>query len=487
MKLGELIINLSVKGDAKKLDDAIKKLELSVKKSKLLLQYRKDLANATTKEQKDLIKRNFADNIRLLNLKEQKNAIQGNATAMAGMVKTATAITTAIIGAVIALDRMADSMAKVNQAMVNFQSQTGISFGTLNKYASASAAVNYNATAEGMAQTMQRLRQNLYKIQRGQGDFSPYLQLQYEAGGKPVDVQGKSVVEVIEQVREAIKGIKDDAVATDIITRMGFSPDDLLMLRMTREEFDKISSSYFLSDEQRKDMYKFSLELKQIHMQLQYIYQRVILALMRAALPQLKDFFSALSNIGKAIDNINKAFDKSFLSNEKFADLRNNLSQAGEMIKLALNPLLMLFYVIEDIAVYFLGGKSALGFAIDGFKLWAENLKESFNSLIGIGENFSLSNIIDQFKKFGEIVLTLIPGIGTIVQGIKLIQQYEQGKLSANSLSDNIAPTIANNTTTTTNNAVNNTVTVNTSQPVSEVIADVTYSSAGVQLQSSYT
>ena len=99
--------------------------------------------------------------------------------------------------------------------------------------------VNYNSTPEQVANTMQTLAQNLYDIRMGRGDISPYQELSF-VGGKSFNPLGMTVEQLIESVREAIKGV-NDVQATNIITRMGFSPDDLLMLRMSREEFEKIN------------------------------------------------------------------------------------------------------------------------------------------------------------------------------------------------------------------------------------------------------
>ena len=223
MKLGELVFELVVRGSDKKLDDAYKKMKKH-----------QELGNKQAKLEKILG--------RELNNKEK--AILSNAFAFSKMFTVATAVIGAVTGVVVALDRMAMSMAKNNQEMINFQRQTGLSFSTLNKYASASASVNVNSTEQQVAQSLQRVQNNLREISLSRGDISPFQELAL-IGGKPINVWGKSVEQVIEEVREAIKGV-DDVSATNIITRMGFSPDDLLMLRMTKKEFDEISSSYFL-------------------------------------------------------------------------------------------------------------------------------------------------------------------------------------------------------------------------------------------------
>ena len=61
---------------------------------------------------------------------------------MKDVIKGAVGIAMAVAGAVIAVDRMATSLVRSNQRLINFQRTTGISLGTLQKYAQANVAVN---------------------------------------------------------------------------------------------------------------------------------------------------------------------------------------------------------------------------------------------------------------------------------------------------------------------------------------------------------
>lgn len=467
MKLGELVFELVVRGSDKKLDDAYKKMKKH-----------QELGNKQAKLEKVLG--------RELNNKEK--AILSNAFAFGKMFTVATAVIGAVTGVVVALDRMAMSMAKNNQEMINFQRQTGLSFSTLNKYASASASVNVNATEQQVAQTLQRVQNNLREIKLGRGDISPFQELAM-IGGKPINVWGKTVEQVIEEVREAIKGV-DDVSATNIITRMGFSPDDLLMLRMTKKEFDEISNSYFLSAEQREEMYKYSLELKKLHLELEYLYKVFVLQVLRAfhnVSEEMKPFFNGVKNITKALDKLDKStlkygFHLKSLFNPFFAiaevidkikgtKLGDEFKKWGDVIKLALNPFLMFFYILEDIAVYFLGGDSVLGDAIEGLKAFASKVKESFNELTSsFSEKFSLSNIIDEFKKLDVVLLSINPILGGITTALHALNKYNE--LKEKQINEEANPHLSYNTTSNTAN-INNNLSVFTQQPVSDVLTDI--------------
>lgn len=171
------------------------------------------------------------------------------------------AFATALVGAMVVVDKIGYKLAQTQQKFISFQRQTGISLDTLNKYASASASVNLGATPEAMAGSLQRVAQNLFDIRMGRGDISPYQELGF-FGGTAINPYGKSVEQIIEELRHALKGVSD-IQATNIITRMGFSPEDLIMLRMSREEFEKIQSIY-LSPEKQEALNRFGLQMRSI-------------------------------------------------------------------------------------------------------------------------------------------------------------------------------------------------------------------------------
>ena len=392
MNLGELAIKIGVIGDTKKLDQAIDKMEEAEKRTRRLIKYRKDLAKATSDDEKKLIKENFAQQVKLDKMKAQSAAIKKQNTQWLGLAKGIGAVVGAATLAYKVVDRMITSLAQANQQMITFQRTTGISFSSLNKYASANAAVNFNSSIEGTAQSMQRLSQNLWDIQMGRGDVSPYQELAF-VGGKAFNPMGMSVEQVIESVRDAIKGV-NDLQATNIITRMGFAPDDLMMLRMSREEFEKIND-LFLSPQQREEINKYSLELKKINLEFEKTWQLilinifpvfnklakvvtslfkvferlnrlVIVGIIKPAITGFKIIGNTISGIVLGVKALTKAFTKTF---EILKPILSILKMIGEVIWLP----------IEDVITYLSGGDSLTGRALEGLsgvldKVW-ENIK----------------------------------------------------------------------------------------------------------------
>lgn len=400
MKLGDFFIQLGVKGDTKKLNETIRQLEEAEKATRRQIKYQQDLAKAETEEQKALIRKNYYQNKALDLAKKEKAGLDEHKHAMLGVAKGITAFVAGIALAYNAVDRMVNSLASANAIMIAFQRQTGISFASLNKYASASAMVNYNSTPEQVANTMQTLAQNLYDIRMGRGDISPYQELSF-VGGKSFNPLGLTVEQLIENVREAIKGV-NDVQATNIITRMGFSPDDLLMLRMTREEFEKIND-LFLNPKEREQMNAYSLQVKKMRLEFTLMKDRAILALMPLFIKftkYLRDFSTLWLEAGKNILNVVNA-------SKALGTALKVLLGIGAVIFAAFHPLITLFsalyLIIEDIVGYFMGKESVTGFIVNGIQDIFNNIK-----IPEIKTPKFLKTITD--KMFGTPEIDIAPG-----------------------------------------------------------------------------
>lgn len=308
MKVGEFFISFGVKGDTKKLDKIEEKLDKTEKSSKKAKNSFVSLRNSVLK---------FTGSLTL---------------------------------AYNVIDRISMSFAKANQQMINFQRQTGLSFQMLNRYASASASVSASATLEGTAQSLQRVAQNLWDIRMGRGDVSPYQELAF-VGGKPFNPAGMSVEEVIENLREAIKGV-DDIPATNIITRMGFSPDDLLMLRMTKKELEEVNN-LFLDSQSREALYKYGLQMRNLDLQFALIKDNILLKVIPAFVKlktQVKDSFSVWVE---------------FLSNKENLNTLKGIGLifAGWMafLRPVIAGLTALYLILEDLVFWYQGKGSIFG------------------------------------------------------------------------------------------------------------------------------
>ena len=267
--------------------------------------------------------------------------------------KTVRKMAVAAGAAYIAFDRLANSMLKSNQAYINFNRQTGLALANVNKIAGAGMLVDYNLNPENVMGSMQALESNLAQIRLGEGNIAPFQLL----GISPV---GKNAVQVIEDLRQAIKGI-DDMTATNIIQQMGLSPEMITILRMSKEEMEEysaIAQQYMLSPEQRQAMQQYAMGLRLVHMQLNYLKDTIILKVMPAFIEFSKNFANILQQGSKFIDIIQHIVN--VIPHVKLA-----LGGLAMFILARFNPVIAaitgLYLILEDLAVWFAGGKSVAG------------------------------------------------------------------------------------------------------------------------------
>ena len=209
MKLGEFFIQLGVKGDTKKLDEAISKMEKAQAKEKTQLQFKekilrinKLIAKATKAEQVERLKNikaqirdNYVNKVRLDNIKTQSSALKAQQAQWAGMLKGVTAFVAGVTAAVIAVDRLANSTLKANQLYTNFSRQTGIPIKNLNKMIGLGRLSGMNMTAEQVASDLGNLQQKIFGLARGE-DGSAFAQI----GINPMGMKSDQFITLLRKV-----------------------------------------------------------------------------------------------------------------------------------------------------------------------------------------------------------------------------------------------------------------------------------------------
>ena len=249
--------------------------------------------------------------------------------------------------------------------------------------------------------SVQALESNLAQIRLGEGNIAPFQLL----GISPI---GKNAVQVIEDLREAIKGI-DDMTATNIIQQMGLSPEMLTLLRMSKEEmaqYSAIAQQYMLSPEQRQAMQQYAMGLRLVHMQLNYIKDTLILKLMPAFINFSKNLATIINQGAEIVNTLVDVIQKVPL-------VRTALGGLAMFIMARFNPVLAaitaLYLLLEDIAVYFAGGKSVTGLLFGNNK--NNNIdvqhpyKSGFNAIM---ENPLLKMITNPLSSGTEIIKNFV-------------------------------------------------------------------------------
>lgn len=260
-------------------------------------------------------------------------------------------------GTIVALDRMTNSMLRLNQAYMSFNQQTGISINSLNRVAGAAMLSNYNMSAETVMSSMQALQSNLAAIRLGQGNIAPFQML----GISPV---GKDAEQIIDDLRIAIQGL-DDMTAVNMIQQMGLSPEFISLLRLTRDEADQFAAAmaqFQLSTEDRNAMNQFALQLRLVHAEMAYFKDKALIAV-GPHLIRLLDNFNAIVEVLIKYRGL-----LTWLSVGGVAALMK-MNGAIKILGITINTtfgkwlaaLTAIYLILEDIAVWKTGGQSLIG------------------------------------------------------------------------------------------------------------------------------
>lgn len=299
---------------------------------------------------------------------------------MKEVVSSAKRMVAAVSVAVYAFDRMATSLMKSNQAFINFNRQTGLSIGNMQRIATAGMLADFNMTPESVMSSMQAMQANLAQIRLGQGNIEPFQLL----GISPV---GKDANQVFDDLRQAIKGL-DDMTAVNIIQQMGFSPEMITVLRMTNEELAQ-TQQLMLAPEQRQALQQYSMELRKVHMEFGLLKDKALITLM----PHFIKFLKGLETMAALLERGVEWFDRLIDSLGRFKGVAIVTFTA---ILSVINPLYAALYalylILEDLAVWAMGGKSFFGTTFDllkdkipgvndMFKDWAEDINSANTAL----------------------------------------------------------------------------------------------------------
>ena len=222
-----------------------------------------------------------------------------------------------------------------------FTSQTGLSAQDLQRW--QIVAEQANVSASSVAGSVTNLQRQLAEIRLGRGNIAPFQLLGISAN--------QDAFRVLDQLREKIKGL-DAATATNIIAQMGLSPDMIQVLRLTDKEFSKFSQTIRgMTEKQEATFLKSKLALKQFGMVVQ------------------ENVMSSLANL---ISGFGVLVDRLGQFNGLLPAIAAGLAVVGAYFFPITAVIIALYLVLEDLAVYFLGGKSLTGLAVEGLKRLAD-------------------------------------------------------------------------------------------------------------------
>ena len=288
MKLGEFFIKLGVKGDVKKLDEAIRKMEAAKAQDKMRLQFKekivrinKLISKATKQEHVDRLKNikaqlteNYANDLKLRKMKEQRKELLNQKNGWGNLVKGAMKYSAVIAGAIGLMDRLGNSVLKANQNYMNFSRQTGISIRDLNKMIGLARLSGMNLPAEQVIGDITNLQQKIFRLSRfgeGSGIFA-------QLGMNPI---GLDADKFIDSLRQRFKSIADPAAKTYVLDSLGLSREWLNVLELSDKEYQDIvvqSRKLQLSEKERKELAKYTLIQQKNNAQWELAKQKAIMA-----------------------------------------------------------------------------------------------------------------------------------------------------------------------------------------------------------------
>ena len=368
--IGELFINLGVKGDTKKLDE---------------------FKSSVTKLRSNLI-----------------------------------AVGAAFTGAVVGLNTLVNSSLKGVVSLQNLSNQTGLAVENLQKLQQVGELSNLALSADQIAQSIGNLQKNINDITVfGEGNITPFSQL----GVDPM--QSKTAFEVLERVRENIKGL-NAATATNLISKIGLSPEFINILRLSREEFDKLSNNMFLNGQQRKDIDNLGTSIKSLQLRFIALKDQAVAKLAPELDKLVNQFFKWVddkgenriqlrSGIGKSFAVFTKAVSGAFSLVSGFINKISGLENGITILTAAMAGLLLTFrpfllglgaivLLLEDFAVFSAGGESLIGDLVNAFKEMPDIVK-----LLGGG--LAIGTIVSNFGKIaGAMELMLVPALALATQ-----------------------------------------------------------------------
>lgn len=291
MKLGELIIELGITGDIKPLKKALSGMDAASIKAKLLKKYLTDLKNAQSDEEKQTIKNAFAQKINSLRTVE-------NIKATGGLIMKSVKLVAALGAVVTVLDRLGNSLLRSNQLFINFTNQTGMSIDRLNRMAGVAKLSGMNLPVEQVASDLTSLQQRIFKLgMTGEGS-AIFAQL----GMNPMGMNSDQFVDALRQRFKSMSEVQK----TYVLDNLGLSREWLNVLNLTDKEYKDLvvqSKELQLTEEERKELAKYTLQQQKNNMRWELAKQRFLKAIMPITIKIMDATSKIALNLANAFSN----------------------------------------------------------------------------------------------------------------------------------------------------------------------------------------
>jgi hypothetical protein len=346
---------------------------------------------------------------------------------------SALAVGTAFITAGIGLERFLNTTISKTSFYKDFQMQTGLAIDKLQQLEYIGQNLNINLSTDKIRQSIMSVQKSIMDIKMGRGDATPFIM----AGVENIS----SAYGVIGQLRNSLQNV-DDATASNLIQRMGFSPEFLSIIRASNQELLKLSKNRFLTQEQINIVNLVGKGIKSLKTELILLKDQAIAKLspqlnilIGDSLKWLRDnsdkiskgiegfvnvFISFTKAVGNSLRLITEFIDKITGTDDGIKILASSFA----VLILAVSPVLRVFtalaFILDDIYVWSKGGESSFGGLYDVFAKIYEIIMKVVGAIdTFLEKNQALGQVIKPLlgilksTAFGAVGGSIVPGIGT--------------------------------------------------------------------------
>lgn len=303
-----------------------------------------------------------------------------------GITKSATLTVAAISGALFAIERLASGTIKSAIEMRNFNQQTGLSIEELQKWQAVAAQSGAGLSIDEITSSVKSLQDSLTDTRFGGAGKSGILSL------LGITTFGaKNAFEVLDEVREKIKGL-DDAGATNLIEKLGLNPKMISVLRLSNEEFEKLSKKDFLSEEQIRIITDLGVAFNNLRFDLGLVKDKAIVDLT----PALRELINIIRSLSELVVSATIGFKKLYEIVQANEFLFSRLKVLFLALAVVLAPvqtaIIALVLAMDDLNTYLQGGESLIGNTIEEIMKWKnaiESLLAPYEKLLSIMKNLN--------------------------------------------------------------------------------------------------
>lgn len=365
-----------------------------------------------------------------IGLKTDEEKAKSFESSMRRVKFTLLAATTVAAGTALAIRKVTSDAMKAAVDFKQFEIETGSSAQELQKW--QAVAEQTNQSAESVTSAIKAIVANQEKIRLGQGNIAGFQLLGIDPRQDPF--------KILEELRVKTRGLSE-GMRKNILSQIGVGKGLIQTLNLTKEQFDEMAGrAWIISPQAIETLNKTKSSLDLAGRAINYMKAQIAVGLS----PQIDKATKSLQNFLKANEeNIIKIFKLGFEYVERFVKALANAASFIDRIvtstigwKTALKILLgaliafnsallsspfdliaaaiiLLIGILDDLYVYFKGGKSLLGELFKSFPEsektflgFAKNLKDILSLLkyFSSGDESGINKILTQWGTFGDIV-----------------------------------------------------------------------------------